>query len=301
MDINEIGENTERKGPICPFLGLKDDPTTALSFPSAGNHCYHAKPVSQVKLDHQVMYCLTAKHASCEEFIRTPDNPLPPAIRLERGGRQSRRSTGAGIWVFLLVVFIVILVAWQFFAKGLVKIGNPKSGSNTLIVATQTGTAIISSMDGPSPETPTLTPVLTMSPASPTPTPPPVNNLPTALETPMGPGNKLVIHKVVSGESLTSIAANYWTTPDAIQAVNYHLPIPLMIDWLVIIPKDQVDVSALPAFEPYNVQSDIAVEKLAQQLTVDSAQMILYNNLQVGQILKAGEWVLIPHSTGNIP
>jgi LysM repeat protein len=62
---------------ICPYLGQKDDPATALDFPSAGNYCHHAKPVTQVNGTHQQQYCLVAEHINCPFFQAASGIPLP--------------------------------------------------------------------------------------------------------------------------------------------------------------------------------------------------------------------------------
>jgi uncharacterized protein (DUF433 family) len=82
---------------------------------------------------------------------------------------------------------------------------------------------------------------------------------------------------------------------EAIQAVNYYLPSPLRVDWLIIVPINQTDAHGLPAFEAYAVKVDVLVEMLAQQLSIDPASLKLYNGLGDGEILRSGEWVLVPH------
>jgi LysM repeat protein len=119
--------------------------------------------------------------------------------------------------------------------------------------------------------------------------------LPHALETPIGLDYKLIIHRVALGESLPSMAAIYGTTAEAIQAVNYNLPLPLVVDRLVIVPINQTDIHGLPAFEAYEVKADVVVETLAQQLAVDPSLLKLYNGLKDGEPLSTGDWLLIPH------
>jgi hypothetical protein len=73
MNLSDGEENIDRKAQVCPFLGLKDDPATALSFPSSHNRCFHARPALPVKLEFQRAYCLEINHTSCEEYNRAPD------------------------------------------------------------------------------------------------------------------------------------------------------------------------------------------------------------------------------------
>lgn len=62
----------------CPYLGLKEDPTTSLNFPSnEGNYCHHANPVAPVNAGHQRLYCLTGRHAECPIYKAAQPVPLP--------------------------------------------------------------------------------------------------------------------------------------------------------------------------------------------------------------------------------
>jgi len=65
---------------ICPYIGLKDDPTTSLHFPSQGNFCHHAKPISGIKAAHQENYCLTASHVRCPVYQAAVPIRFPAAI-----------------------------------------------------------------------------------------------------------------------------------------------------------------------------------------------------------------------------
>ncbi len=96
----------------CPFLGLRDDPTTALDFPSEGNYCHHAQPIAQVKRAHQQTYCLTADHTICP--IYQAAQPLPAAIvepSYERS--QSRRRLAMIAGATGLAVITALLIAWN--------------------------------------------------------------------------------------------------------------------------------------------------------------------------------------------
>jgi len=118
-----------------------------------------------------------------------------------------------------------------------------------------------------------------------------------ALETPIGIENKIVIHRVLAGESIVSIANQYWTTAEAIRAVNYSLPSPLRISWLIIVPINQTDIQGLPAFDGFEVTMDITVGLLLQQLPTNPTLLKFYNGFGNGEILTSGEWVLAPHMT----
>ena len=89
------------------------------------------------------------------------------------------------------------------------------------------------------------------------------------LETPIGLEQNITIHKVQPGDSLVSIASHFWTTSEAILAINFQLQVPLQVDKLIVVPNNQTDVQGWPVFEAYNNPTDILLESLAQQLAVD--------------------------------
>jgi len=197
----------------------------------------------------------------------------------------------------LLFLVVVVLLGWQVVSHGLLLLGILGQSPRITIPAfsKETGfrTPSISLLQVPDTPTPTL--LGTVTPTFMIQTFAPTIVAPHALETPIGIEYKLVIHRVVARESLMSIASQYWTTVDAIQAANYYLPNPLQIDWLIIVPINQTDVYGLPVLDAYEVKTDIAVRTLAQQLSIDPALLELYNGLGNNEFLSSGEWVLVPH------
>jgi hypothetical protein len=116
-----------------------------------------------------------------------------------------------------------------------------------------------------------------------------------ALEIPIGRNTQLIIHRVQDGESLDLIARKFATTIEAIRAVNYIMPSPILVNSLVIVPFEMTDVSNLAAFEAYQIQADISVEALAKQLNSDPYFLNQYNQFSDGEILRVGDWILVPH------
>ncbi len=141
----------------------------------------------------------------------------------------------------------------------------------------------------------TLTPTLTLTPTStsiPTATQPTVTR---DLDTPIGTNPKLVIHQIQSGENLSTYAANFKTTAEAILRINYSLPVPLRTDNLIVIPVEFSTVAQLPYFQPYRVSTEgITVEKMARELGTDLNDFIYYNNFYSGEELRLGDWILVP-------
>jgi hypothetical protein len=289
---------------VCPYLGLRDDPETALYYPSLLNHCLRAKPAAPVKLEYQESCCLTATHAECRVYHKGPGFPLPRELRERQPWfAQIKRSTIL-LWVVLLVLVIMGLILWQGLSRGSFRFAGREqpTGETVPILLTETGDLTPAVV--PTPAQDTSTP--TFLPPSPSPTWTVVTSTPIvvtfhALETPIGMKHQFIIHRVLQGESLILISNHYGTTAEAIQMVNYYLPTPLRVDYLIIIPVNQADVIGSPGFEAFLVKKDIPVEELAQNLMVDPLVFMYYNGLYNGQVLAAGAWVLVPHKGRATP
>lgn len=108
---------------ICPYLGQRSDPGTALAYPSVSNRCYHAKPVTAIDLGRQEEFCLTTGYPNCKEYATEPDAALPGAHHGSSGSR-SRKKRGNIKWLLgmivlgIVLVILGIIVAWQFITRG---------------------------------------------------------------------------------------------------------------------------------------------------------------------------------------
>jgi hypothetical protein len=158
---------------ICPFLGLKNDPSTSLSYASVLNDCHLAEPSYTPKLDHQEAFCLAGTHETCPVFLRQQVGPLPREIRLPR----SKPVWGANQWKMVLAVSSFLLLAvigWQVFARGLISTstdghntslggtGNPQS---SVVFLELTSTPSNTASSSPT-ATPTHTPTFTTTPTA---------------------------------------------------------------------------------------------------------------------------------------
>lgn len=287
---------------MCPHIGLKDDPATSAAYPSVWNYCYRAKPIAIASLDHQRMYCLTAAHTACPLFLKPESTPMPAELQAQ-DLEPDRRSRAMRTTVSALVVLAVLVAVavWQGIARGFFSSPSQQGGgvsASTLTALPALPTIAIGSATHPStpaggvsPATPTPTFVPTKI-SSPTPTTQPVLKL--ALETPIGLGQRFMIHKMEEGESLDRLASRYGTSVAGILAVNYYLPSPLLVNWTVVIPLESIDIQGLPAFQPYMVVDDITVEEFAQSISVDVATLSYYNALTATYQLSPGDWLLIP-------
>jgi hypothetical protein len=115
-----------------------------------------------------------------------------------------------------------------------------------------------------------------------------------ALESPLGLNKEFTIHRMLEGESLDRLASKYKTTVALIQAVNYYLPSPLMINWNVVVPLGRIDLQGVPAFEPQMVTAMMTVDEFAQSISVDASTLSYYNGMTTTYRLSPGDWLLVP-------
>lgn len=97
----------------CPYLGLPDDTSTWMAFPSPTNHCHYVAQPGPVDTVHQQGFCLAESYTFCA--VLQIDNPrrLPPGVAAPNGKRSSF-STRALLIVLLLSV---AAVAWFALAQ----------------------------------------------------------------------------------------------------------------------------------------------------------------------------------------
>lgn len=281
---------------FCPHLGLKSDPTTSFSFPNKGNACFHAKGRPTPELEYQRTTCLSAQFINCPVYKSPPNVRLPDNIREPKNSKIFNPKTT--LWVGLLILLILGILltlnyreqlfsqltqltvpAWQQTQQARPVTLPPSPTIESIPTKTQAPTASATSTMEPTPS-----PTSTREP------------LVLALGTPFSGGDlKLIIHRVIEGESLGQYASRYNTTEAAIREVNYNLPSVLFIEWVIVIPIDITDTTGLPAFQAIQMQEGgISVEAFARQLGVDVGDMSLYNNVDPDRILQPGEWILVP-------
>mgnify|MGYP001159287959 CR=1 FL=1 len=275
---------------ICPYLGLLHDPTTPAVFPSERNFCHKVIPPQAILDDHQQVCCLAAGHQDCPVF----QSPAPSTREAFFYHPVSSPPQRAGIFpvLFGFLLFAIVLLAggayWLSLKRpqALVPIAPTAAALESpspspAILATETVSEIVSEPTS----TPTLPPPTEMASVTP----------PAGLETLIGENPGLLIHRVERGESLTSLAIRYNTSAEAIQAVNFVMPLPLWQDWLVVIPVDLQDASGLPRFEVYQVgETDSTLDILSAQQGVDVDLAARYNQLHPTDPLTAGSWLLLP-------
>lgn len=217
---------------------------------------------------------------------------MPKEIQHKTKGLSKKaRILIIGGFIIAVIVTLIVLFStgWLTIPAGFIE------GSPTLTQSTPNPVATTPAVFTTSPIIQTLSP--TQTPALPTPPSPTVTKEDPvlALETPIGDEVKFIIHRVEEGETLGIFADQYNTTVDAITAINHDLIVPLWAQWLVVIPLDITDVSALPAFEPYQVEVEgILLREMAEEVSASLEDMVYYNAVDADHVLHKGEWLLIP-------
>ena len=296
----EINNNSLHN--TCPHLGLSKDTKSFSAYPSARNVCHHVSPISTPAFIHQQKYCLSSNYLNCPIYNNPSGQKIPKSIKSYKRGFFNLEKRRKSIVVISAVIVIVVTGIIINSLPGIDLINFVSQPENTPqrnhlelnqnISQTHQKTATnISSIE-------TITKTYTEPPPTPTQmlTSTPTKKDPVlALDTPIGDENQFIIHRVKEGESLQIFANLYNTSVDAIRAVNYDLIAPLWIDWLVIIPLNTTEVSDIPTFEPYQVETEnIALKDLSEELSIPLEDLVLYNNLDAEHVLHQGEWLLIP-------
>jgi len=102
---------------ICPHLGLKSDPSTALHFASMGNYCHHVNPSEVVKDSHQNEFCLVAEHVNCPVYHMAAGARMP---RKYRAGKTAPAKKKSPLGTLGIVVGLVLLVLAAFLVPQMV-------------------------------------------------------------------------------------------------------------------------------------------------------------------------------------
>jgi LysM repeat protein len=295
--IDQSEPQNETDAIFCPYLGLKEDAATSLAYPSSWNICHHCKPGESPRLEHQRTVCLSTAHLSCPVF--TSESPVSLPLSFRSHVRKSHRRLNK-YWLAGVLIVVILAVGGFLAWNQLRPQGTPLLDPSDVTSTTEEPPASGTTVNPTSVENISLTPV----PATTTPLPSSTPSQDTqtssisihSLDMPIGTTHRFVIHRIQQGESMGQLASQYNTTLEAISLVNYYMPSPVWINWLVIIPVDATDMTGLPSFEPYMVvKGGITVENLATDLKLDATSLKFYNGLENGYVLTGGEWLIIPH------
>ena len=281
------------EGSACPYLGLYDDPATALTYPSAESYCHKVKPPAVPNLDQQLSLCLTGQYSTCQIFQSQTAHRMPRDLKMKAVGKRR----GCFNLIYLAILAFSAIVAFIVLISSSRPEEQPEN-SAAISLAAPTETPFLSV--GLATEEPTSAPALPTEIPSPSPQPtPPATPIETHeahyLDEPFGEDQRFVVHQVASGESLLFLATQDNTTPDILKAVNYQLIVPIWVDSIIVIPLDCLELNNLPAFEAYQVsESDITLRELAERFAVDLEALVRFNDIPAEEKLLVSEWVLIP-------
>lgn len=287
----------------CPFLGLKEDRESFVSYASYGNMCFRSKPPVTVKLDYQEQHCLSEYFGSCPVY--QAQGGLNLAKQHQEPDWAYRRQ--AVLWFARITgsLFFLMLAFIAFANRDLIAAWFSPEKSKTQGQVTYVAPTFLAStpLDEYKPAlfgTPTL--AETESPRS------AETSTPTTEETsPVGNENGLLVHQLISGESLDLLASKYRTTTEAILSVNYGLKPPLLLGQTIVVPEGLMSVDAYPQFEVKFIAKKTQVAKVAEKYNCDRTLLKKFN---VRVIISSGDtdyvlaekWVLIPRprkSTSN--
>ena len=96
---------------------MRDDPRGYVSYPSAGNRCYHCRRPATPSFAHQDGYCLKGAQRDCEAFNQSPRLAFPAELR-ERRVAQGRVPPSTGWLLAILSALVLIgLAEWWFFPQ----------------------------------------------------------------------------------------------------------------------------------------------------------------------------------------
>lgn len=131
-----MSENT------CPFLGFKDDPSSALPYPSKENVCHHAAPIQPARGTYQYQYCLTPEHTTCPLFQSATPIPMPDALATPFTTATTRRRLVALLGIPILLALIASLsfvwkaYGYRIFSSGSIPgTGEITTSNNSLLIS----------------------------------------------------------------------------------------------------------------------------------------------------------------------
>jgi hypothetical protein len=280
----------------CPFLGQDQDPQTHISFSSEHNYCYRTEKPTAVLPEQQQKYCLTKNYPGCPVYQDISHLTLPVEVG-NHAVDQKRPKSKIAMAFSALLMLIAFVVSWFYIFKPMT---NRQPVLTTISVNTNAIPSRIVEQEAVIQSTPSPTfqaaVAIHLSP-TPTelPTSIPFTAVPLGLGTPSKTTPQLLIHQIVPGDSLALLAKRFGTSVAAIRNVNYFLPVPLWEGVLVIIPINTIDVSDLPAFEPYQVKDrSMTLKDVAFALNTDPKLLNRYNPGDPNAFLFVDSWLMIP-------
>ena len=225
-------ERRAAEPPSCPLLGLPDDPVSRFSYPSVAHRCRADNRPRPIDLGHQGAFCLAATYPECPRYQAapapgrpgaatppaptTPPSPAAAGVALERvaaspsapaalggpgtTGHEPSRRIGRWRRVVAIVLAVLLLTSAIYLGSPGIADWMRQVGAGAAAASPSSSTA------------PPATPAPTLTTPAPTPSAAP-SLTPTPAATPL-------VHVVVRGETLISIAARYGITLVALKKAN---------------------------------------------------------------------------------
>jgi hypothetical protein len=263
-----------------------------MAFASPQNNCHKIKPPLSPMEEHQNQYCLSSNHTQCPVFTeeRQADDKKYHGIFANQAKPELRISSKvmilAGAGLILGIILIQQILTGRSF--GIFRSNDAEGSAPTAWVQP---TILIDQ---------NVKPTTTPAPAEPTQTPMPIAEPPppSFIETPMGIDKMFIVHRVLPGESIASLASTFKTTEDAIRSINYKLGTTLFVDKLLVLPFGRTNVSGVPALTVYLVEVDgLTLEQLAIDKSVDYGLLRELNALPKGYQLTRNQVIVLPPAT----
>ena len=313
------GDNKTRSG-TCPFLGIKEESSTQYRYPSHAHRCYNVKFPERIELAHQEKFCLSELYKECEVFNSSGEEHLPAHIQVERRERRTPPYFKSWILISLTIGLMILLVAGILVVKDRFSRTNyGGDGKSSTPIPTDVFTNSSESIISPSPSTtstsvPTEKNTKTIEPpaavligipsetATTTPTYRPTGTKPPTLtpgpsfETPFGPDQSYVLHRVSDGESYTQIAEMYDTSTEVLEGSNIKPESTKLISGMnnLVLPGVH-EIEETQKFNIVFVDLRTELKALAEKYRVDLEEIQKYNSLSNEDWIPAGRWLIIPH------
>lgn len=109
---NQASDNFTHSG--CPHLGIVDDASTVISFPSSQNRCYRCKPTLCPSYAHQKNVCLQSTFKECPLLINQKLHRLEKDLVWKSTSDQKLKNI---IGIVLQVLFVFLAVAASYMER----------------------------------------------------------------------------------------------------------------------------------------------------------------------------------------
>lgn len=262
---------------VCPHLGLKYDPATHSLTAEVANYCHHCQPPRRVTPE-QLKLCFEGGSTTCT-FAASKAPRRKPSLR----GLLRRFAIPAGGLALLSGAAAALLNSAPRADQPLPAQPPAPTVQSALIAAPDTSTPFT-----PLPTYTVIepTPTFTLLPTLPQPTPGPL------AETPFGPGNKLIVHVVLEGETLESLAERHNTSVDVLLALNPRDGrASLWTGEPLVIAEGLADPALAKPLRAYWVESATPLADLAGQLGLSADSLRVWNDLH-GDWVEGNRWVV---------